>query len=110
MSPCDGSPKKEVSNRCDGDSWMLPLAEYDSELRLRSMLPSAFSGNAAPGGATNARLSHEGSIAPKKNTWFLTIAPPPSAPKSLVCEPTVLIEPAMALYRFQFDSREPGRA
>src|SRR6476469_3071294 len=76
--------------------------------RSRSTSPRLASGN--PWGATSVKLSHCGSIAPKKNSRLRMIGPPTVAPASLSDEPVVLTEPLGVFTWVQPLSSEPGRA
>src|SRR6187401_1211329 len=50
----------------------------------------------------------EGSIAPKTNSLFLMIGPPPSMPTSPFCVACVFTEPLVDWYCFQLPSRPDG--
>src|SRR5213080_386879 len=91
--PFDGSPKNDASIRWPAVSRTVPFAEYETLRRSRSQGFPLFNGKEGPGGADIVRVSHEGSIAPKKNARSLMIGPPPSAPASVTCVLVTLMLP-----------------
>src|SRR3954470_12428275 len=114
ISPEEGSPKNDASNRCAVESWYVAFAEYAIARRLRSApFGNCESSGYAPAGVVGTRLvrvSHDGSIAPKKNRRSLQMGPPTSTPASLTCVFSVLIVPLGDVVCVSSPSTFDGRA